>query len=72
MAVVECLHGTVTRQGGETVRLGVYEDITDLTPLNPFERSGDGRPRVPDDLLETCVVDEALETGDEPVFASWF
>jgi len=35
-----------------TVRFGAYEDVADLTPLNPFDRSGDGRPRVPDDLLE--------------------
>ena len=26
--------------------------IAELTPLNPFERSKDGRPRVPDDILE--------------------
>lgn len=28
------------------------EKIVELTPLNPFERFPDGRPRVPDDLLE--------------------
>jgi 4-hydroxy-4-methyl-2-oxoglutarate aldolase len=28
------------------------ENIVDLTPLNPFDRSPDGRPYVPDDLLE--------------------
>ena len=26
--------------------------VAELTPLNPFERSADGRPRVPDDILE--------------------
>ena len=28
------------------------EDMIQLTPLNPFDRFADGRPRVPDDLLE--------------------
>jgi len=28
------------------------EDLIELTRLNPFERFADGRPRVPDDLLE--------------------
>ena len=28
------------------------DDLIDLTRLNPFERFADGRPRVPDDLLE--------------------
>jgi 4-hydroxy-4-methyl-2-oxoglutarate aldolase len=28
------------------------EDLIELTALNPFERFEDGRPRVPDDLLE--------------------
>jgi regulator of RNase E activity RraA len=28
------------------------EDLTELTKLNPFERFEDGRPRVPEDLLE--------------------
>jgi len=28
------------------------EDLTELSKLNPFERFDDGRPRVPDDLLE--------------------
>src|SRR5689334_18224198 len=28
------------------------EDLIELTPLNPFDRFPDGRPRVPDDLLE--------------------
>jgi len=28
------------------------EDLTELTQLNPFDRFPDGRPRVPDDLLE--------------------
>ena len=36
--------------------------IKALTPLNPFDRLGDGRPKVPDDLLERLklvTVDEA-------------
>jgi 4-hydroxy-4-methyl-2-oxoglutarate aldolase len=28
------------------------DDLIELTALNPFERFPDGRPRVPDDLLE--------------------
>src|SRR6266498_670703 len=28
------------------------EDLIELTRLNPFERFPDGRPRVPDDLVE--------------------
>ena len=28
------------------------EDMIRLTNLNPFERFDDGRPKVPDDLLE--------------------
>ena len=28
------------------------EDLIELTSLNPFERFSDGRPCVPDDLLE--------------------
>ena len=28
------------------------EEVAALTPLNPFGRSADGRPRVPDDLLD--------------------
>src|SRR5438552_18068721 len=35
--------------------------ITSITPLNPFARSADGRPRVPDDLLERMK----LVTNDE-------
>ncbi|MCA1645832.1 MAG: RraA family protein, partial [Chloroflexi bacterium] len=37
------------------------EAIQHLTPSNPFERSADGRPRVPDDLLERMK----LVTNDE-------
>jgi regulator of RNase E activity RraA len=37
------------------------ERITALTPNNPYERSVDGRPRVPDDLLERLT----LVTNDE-------
>jgi regulator of RNase E activity RraA len=37
------------------------DEIRRLTPLNPFERFPDGRPRVPDDLLERMK----LVTNDE-------
>jgi regulator of RNase E activity RraA len=37
------------------------ERVAALTPLNPFERSADGRPRVPDELLERMK----LVTNDE-------
>ncbi|MGH2532434.1 MAG: RraA family protein [Thermomicrobiales bacterium] len=37
------------------------DGVAALTPLNPFERSEDGRPRVPDDLLERMK----LVTNDE-------
>src|SRR5680860_694877 len=37
------------------------ERIRALTPLNPFERSADGRPKAPDDLLERLQ----LVTNDE-------
>ncbi len=32
--------------------LNRYEDIVYFTPKNPFDRFPDGRPRVPDDILE--------------------
>jgi len=32
------------------------EDILDLTPKNPFDRFPDGRPMVPDDLLERMML----------------
>ena len=38
------------------------EDLTELTTLNPFDRFPDGRPRVPDDLIErmkTVTTEEA-------------
>ena len=41
------------------------EDIVHLTPLNPFDRFPDGRPRVPDDLLrrmKLVTVEEAWGT----------
>jgi regulator of RNase E activity RraA len=37
------------------------ENIRRITPMNPFERFADGRPRVPDDLLERMK----LVTNDE-------
>ena len=35
--------------------------VRQLTPLNPFDRSADGRPKVPDDLLQRL----RLVTNDE-------
>ena len=34
------------------MRFGLPDDVKALTPKNPFDRSEDGRPRVPDDILE--------------------
>ena len=34
------------------MRFSVKEDIIALTPLNPYDRFDDGRPKVPDELLE--------------------
>jgi len=34
------------------MRLNCYEDIVSITRKNPFDRFLDGRPRVPDDLLQ--------------------
>ena len=31
------------------------EDLAALTPLNPFGRFPDGRPRVPDEILDQLV-----------------
>jgi len=39
-------------QGGIAVELISRERIVDLTPKNPFDRFADGRPRVPDEILE--------------------
>jgi regulator of RNase E activity RraA len=42
--------------------LNRYEDIVDFTRHNPFDRSPDGRPRVPDDILrrmKLVTVEEA-------------
>ena len=42
--------------------LNRHEDIVHLTPLNPFDRFPDGRPHVPDDLLnrmKLVTVEEA-------------
>src|SRR5919202_6606006 len=37
------------------------DEVRRLTPLNPFERFADGRPRVPDEFLERMK----LVTNDE-------
>ncbi len=34
------------------MRFSAREDVLSITPLNPFDRFGDGRPKVPDDLIE--------------------
>ncbi len=34
------------------MRFSAREDVISITPLNPFDRFDDGRPRVPDDLIE--------------------
>ena len=34
------------------MRFSASEDVISITPLNPFGRFDDGRPKVPDELLE--------------------
>ena len=34
------------------MRFSTREDVVSITPLNPFDRFDDGRPKVPDDLIE--------------------
>ena len=34
------------------MRFSAREDVLSITPLNPFDRFDDGRPKVPDDLIE--------------------
>ena len=34
------------------MRFSASEDVISITPLNPFDRFDDGRPKVPDELLE--------------------
>jgi 4-hydroxy-4-methyl-2-oxoglutarate aldolase len=34
------------------MRFSTREDVISITPLNPFDRFDDGRPKVPDDLIE--------------------
>lgn len=46
------------------MRFSARDDIVSLTPLNPFDRFDDGRPRVPDALLEEMklvTLEEAWE-----------
>jgi regulator of RNase E activity RraA len=48
------------------MRFGAREDVIALTPLNPFERLADGRPKVPDALLERMkhvTLEEAWAVG---------
>ena len=34
------------------MRFSIREDVISITPLNPFDRFDNGRPKVPDDLIE--------------------
>jgi len=34
------------------MKFAAYDEVVAITPLNPFDRFADGRPRVPDELLE--------------------
>ncbi len=34
------------------MRFSTREDVISITPLNPFDRFDDGRPKVPDDLTK--------------------
>ena len=43
------------------MRFSAREDVLSITPLNPFDRFDDGRPKVPDDLIERMK----LVTGEE-------
>jgi len=43
------------------MRFSAREDVIAITPLNPFDRFDDGRPKVPDDLIERMK----LVTGEE-------
>ena len=43
------------------MRFSAREDVISITPLNPFDRFDDGRPKVPDDLIERMK----LVTGEE-------
>ncbi len=61
------------------MNLNLYTDLTALTPLNPFDRFPDGRPKVPDELLERMrevTVEEAWHVLKENGYhhqhtASW-
>lgn len=43
------------------MRFSAREDVISITPLNPFDRFDNGRPKVPDDLIERMK----LVTGEE-------
>ena len=43
------------------MRFSAWEDVLSITPLNPFDRFDDGRPRVPDDLIERMKLVTAEE-----------
>lgn len=43
------------------MRFSAREDVLSITPLNPFDRFDDGRPKVPDDLIERMKLVTAEE-----------
>ncbi len=43
------------------MRFSAKEEVVSITPLNPFDRFDDGRPKVPDDLLERMKLVTAEE-----------
>ena len=43
------------------MRFSAREDVLSITPLNPFNRFDDGRPKVPDDLIERMKLVTAEE-----------
>lgn len=46
------------------MRFSAQEDVLSITPLNPFDRFDDGRPKVPDDLIERMKLVTAEEAWE--------
>ena len=46
------------------MRFSTREDVISITPLNPFDRFDDGRPKVPDDLIERMKLVTAEEAWE--------
>jgi len=46
------------------MRFSAREDVLSITPLNPFDRFDDGRPKVPDDLIERMKLVTAEEVWE--------